>query len=266
MFPSASMSYSPVKGRNISEYRPRHGKILIKIPSRIDKTKSGLYIDTTYMAGSTYNYQFECGVVAKNIIQSKEGQYLIKWGQQEKLKAIVRSEVSRVPRKKDDLSYGADRYNQIHAEVIASSVPEIQKGDIVYFGYLTVPDLRQEKRVFFHSQEDAKLTDFTEYAALEASRCYFRIRDGKIAMLNDYVLASPIVVNNAGKIVVEKDTKFDSQYAIVAYASENSELKAGDKIVLEKGCDAELEYELNRTLPEPFFCLKQESEILAIVE
>lgn len=255
------------KDIKIADTTPLNGKVIIKIPKKAEQTKSGIYFDNSLASGSiegnAQDFKHEAAQIAKEIINSREGVYMKKWGQQDKLRKIVHAEVNRLRKAKADNVYGADRFNPICAEVVAVSSEVrgiVQPGDILYFGYLKVPMLRDNKAIYEQWQfGEVPL----EYGFLPLSGCYFLIRNGEITMLNDYVLVTPIEVVNKSEILhVEKESKFDSINGIVAHASAGSEVKRGDKIMMEKGCDVPLEYELVQTLPQVFFCMR-ESEILA---
>lgn len=242
-------------------YTPLRGQICIRLPKTNDQTKSGIYFDTSFPDGAEYteeDYRQECMRVAAQIMNGREGEYMKKWRQIDKLKRIVRQEINRIPRKKSEKTYGADRFNPRHADVISSSTDEIKQGDRVYFGYLTIPNLRDDKRVF----EDAD----GEYAFLPASECYLRIRGSEISMLNGWALLSPILTpteKNGIHIHVDFEDRFNRKKAVVAYVPKGSELKKGDVVFFEKSNDVLLEYEINKLLPEEYFVMP-ESVIMAV--
>jgi len=244
------------------------GRIAVEYPQRVEKLKSGIYIDTSFPAGAEYNYAAECRKVQLAVLRSPEAAYMKKWGQLGKLRKLVEREVARVPRKQSEAQIGHARYNNVFAKVLASGCDGIEAGDTIYFNYRAL-DVAKENTGIFPADEYFPV----DWTILKYGSCYFVVKGGTfkpdtVKMLNGNVLVRPIPlptiefagmqtgVTNSGILYVKKESTFEQQIGVLAFAPEGFGIPVGSTVVIDKDCDIPLEYEMIRSLPEVYFCMK----------
>lgn len=239
-------------------------KIAIKIPERVDRIGQ-FYVDTSFPAGAQYSYEEEVRMVYKEVMQSKEAAYLKKYGQINKLRRIIESEISRIAKKHNQKIYGAGRYNNVCAQVLCSGAEDIKEGDTVYFNYNTIDTYVSKYGCF----EDSSIFGGAKWTVIDYEACMFTLdKYGNIRMMHDWYLVKPIPKNieKDGACVKsecglyyympEDEKEYESDTGILYAAPAYSPLPVGAKVYLDKNCDIPVEYELIQKLPDKYFCVK----------
>lgn len=146
-------------------------------------------------------------------------------------------------------------------------------GRNVYFSYLTFGCCSDyEYGYLYFEQGDRK------FGVMPFERVICSELNGEIVCHNGSILALPIQrdlkeidnvtvsgVTESGIQVVDLDPEtHNSKEAIVYAVGENSELKVGDRVIMDTACDIDLEHEYNQTLDKRVFYVL-EANVLCVL-
>ena len=119
---------------------------------------------------------------------------------------------------------------------------ELQPGDFVYTHH------------FINDDEHAMNVDGKEVAWMAYNQLFARVRDGKVHMLNDYVLVEPVKetedeIKSESGLFLKANQEDKSNVGVLKYVNSRTEYlgaKVGDKIYFETNSDYEMDIEGER--------------------
>lgn len=174
----------------------------------------------------------------------------------------------------------------------------LQKGDKVFFHYLSIKNAKKQYNRGTYYEENGKRFAILPYASLffairsvehQREATFEEMSTGKYPfrriawfeteyiMLNDWVLIEPIrkgqhveyikgygnaIIDDeataGGKIQIISDTPYKASEGLVKACPPGCGLNVGDRIIFEKESDVPVEYDLCRTLEKPYWRMKLE--------